>query len=93
MAFTVKGKIGDRKYTLTYEGPGKLSGDRLPADLTAWQAKKRDFVEGPVGQYFTGDPLADPLAALFLIKSIFTEIDEITGSIPEAEEPPEGAIM
>lgn len=93
MAFTVKGNIAERKYTLTYEGPGKLSGDRFPADLTAWEAKKRNFIEGPVGQYHTGDLLADPLAALFLIKSIFTTVDEVTGDVPEAEEPPEGAII
>jgi hypothetical protein len=86
MAFTVSGSIRSRKYKVTYEGPGKLSGDRLAVDLVKIEAATRPHVEGPVGHYYTGNYLDDPLAALSLIQNVFTAVDEVTGDVPTAEE-------
>lgn len=84
MAFTVEGSIRGCKYSISYEGPGKLSGDRLAIDLVKITAK-RSYLIGPVGMAFEGDYLADPLATLVAIQNTFTRIDKIKGDAPTAE--------
>jgi hypothetical protein len=92
MAFTVAGNIRKRKYTIVWEGPEKISGDRLAVDLVTIASKSSYGIKGPVGMYFESDYLKDPLAALSLIESVFTQVDTITGDVPEAPIE-EGAIM
>ena len=90
--FTVVGRILNKKYSVTYDA-GRLTGDRLAVDLVKLEARVQEGQPvGPVGQYTEGDHLQETLSALFLIKDVFTSIDEVTGDIPEAEEVPEGAI-
>jgi len=91
--FTVKGKLLNKSYSVTYDA-GRLTGDRPIVDLVKIEARVQEGQPvGPVGQYTDGDHLQDPLSALFLIKDVFTSIDEVTGEIPEADDAPEGAII
>jgi len=92
MAFTVEGSIRKRKYSVTWEGPDKLSGDRLAVDLTYGAAKAKRSVKGPVGMYFSKDKLKTALAAQFTIESVFTSVDKVTGDI-EIAPVEEGAVM
>lgn len=91
MAFTVKGSIRKRKYMIVWEGPNKISGDRLAVDLVNIAAATKRRVIGPVGMYFKKDYLKDPIAAMALILEVFTKVDRITGDV-ENLEVEEGAI-
>lgn len=90
--FTVNGKILKKQYSVTYDA-GKITGDRIAVDIVNTEARTMRGPVGPVGQYAESDYLKDPLTALFLITGVFTTVDSVTGDVPEAEEPPEGAIV
>lgn len=92
MAFTVNGKILDMECTLTWEGPGKLVGSELAVFLATENADSKLALNGPGGMYFGTDYLEHPVAALALIKSIFTVLDNVTGDVPTAYDVPDGAI-
>ena len=84
------GKILKKPYSVTYDA-GKLTGDRVAVDIVKVEAQTMHGPVGPVGQYVESNYLAYPLAALVLITGVFTTVDDVTGDVPEAEEPPEGA--
>jgi hypothetical protein len=95
MKYTVKGKLNEIVYTVTYQkglsGKAELTGDLVAVRLIEIRAASSRPV-GPVGMYFDSNLLENPLAALFVMREVFNEIIEASGDVPEAPAIPDGAI-
>lgn len=79
--FTVKGKIGGITLSVSWEGPGKISGDRLAVDTVNLFIKEKRIVEVVVPMYDVAR-IDNDILALATMKSIFDEVLNITGDIP-----------
>ena len=96
MKFTITGKIRGKEYSITYSKrpllKATLSGDQLAVDLVLLAANQVGPPVGPVGTDLLRD-LNDPIAAVFIIREVFTEITEVVGDVPTISEPDEGNIV
>lgn len=92
MTYTVTGILLGTEYVVQWKD-GKVRGTQFIKDVIEAQAKAYKGIGlGPVGQYYSGPPLKDPLSALFLMREVFDEIVDATGDVPEAADVPEGAV-
>lgn len=92
MTYTVKGYINKRIATVTWQD-GKLDGDITAVRMVELQAELLEGrMVGPVGIYTTQDHLSSDLSALMIIADVMDGVISVTGNVPTAPLPPEGAV-
>jgi len=92
--YTAAGTINGKGYSVIWQD-GTLSGSQEAIErleIEAQALKKAGVPVGPEGMYLAPD-LAEPLAALFIMRQVFGADLKVTGEVPEPpdEEIPEGA--
>lgn len=92
--YTLKCRYRNRDFSLTWED-GEFRGDPsaifvLEARATAYEDEEI-LIGPPTGPFVTEDYLANPLAALWLVREVF-EVLDATGDVPEPPEIPVGAV-
>ncbi len=92
--YTLRCRYHGREFDLTWQ-EGEFTGDPnavlVLESLAAAYEDEAVPVGPPAGPLYTEDYLADPFAALWLVREVF-EIVSASGDVPEREPVPEGAV-
>jgi hypothetical protein len=91
MTYTVKGKIWDETFEITWTD-GELTGPNIVVIYMQAVAKRKDVVGPPGGPYTTANHLQDPLSALMICRECM-EVLSVSGDVPQVPSVPDDAIV